>query len=190
MCAVCFILVPQYTHPSHSHPSVTGTPPPPYNPRFRVPELLGSGAGTGLRSAPAKAAETAPIEGEGTLRHRIKKAIQVPPRSTLPYLASRHPRSAAGTAPSAPSPWLTASPYPPGGLRVPPGCPRQDAEERCQDAVKAALADAGTIAWADRNLDLAKAWAVRALGHDAKSLGKVAAWTKGAKAFDEAPWPC
>jgi hypothetical protein len=57
-------------------------------------------------------------------------------------------------------------------------------------AVKAALADAGTIAWADRNLDLAKAWAVRALGHDAKSLGKVAAWTKGAKAFDEAPWPC
>merc|ERR1712159_628827 len=52
-------------------------------------------------------------------------------------------------------------------------------------AVKAALADAdnaGTIAWANRNLDLAKAWAVKALKHDAKALGAVAAWEHGQKA--------
>jgi hypothetical protein len=63
-------------------------------------------------------------------------------------------------------------------------------KDAAKAAVKAALADAGiadadnagTIAWANRNLDLAKAWAVRALGHDAKSLGKVAAYVRGAKA--------
>merc|ERR1711977_758233 len=51
-------------------------------------------------------------------------------------------------------------------------------------AVKAALADAGvtdadaagTIAWANRNLDAAKKWSDHALKRDAKSLGKVAAW--------------
>merc|ERR1719450_75706 len=54
-------------------------------------------------------------------------------------------------------------------------------------AVKAALADAGvadadnagTIAWANRNLKAAKKWADNALKHDAKSLGKVAAWKVG-----------
>jgi len=54
-------------------------------------------------------------------------------------------------------------------------------------AVKAALADAGvvdadnagTIAWANRNLDLAKKWAYHALHKDAKALGKVAAWKAG-----------
>jgi len=54
-------------------------------------------------------------------------------------------------------------------------------------AVKKALADAGvadsdnagTIAWANRNLDSAKKWAVNALKNDAKALGKVEAWTAG-----------
>merc|ERR1711966_575853 len=54
-------------------------------------------------------------------------------------------------------------------------------------AVKAALADAGvadadnagTIAWANRNLDAAKKWSDHALKRDAKSLGKVAAWKVG-----------
>merc|ERR1712093_921496 len=54
-------------------------------------------------------------------------------------------------------------------------------------AVKAALADAGvadadnagTIAWANRNLDAAKKWSDHALKRDTKSLGKVAAWKVG-----------
>jgi len=97
--------------------------------------------------------DTAPIKGEGTLRSRIKKAIKVASES-LQAAHGKQQKNAAKTA------------------------------------VKAALADAGiadadnagTIAWADRNLDLAKAWAMRALGHDAKSLGKVAAYIKGSKA--------
>merc|ERR1711998_475452 len=54
-------------------------------------------------------------------------------------------------------------------------------------AVKAALADAGvadadnagTVAWARRNLAAAKKWATKALKRDAQSLGKVSAWTQG-----------
>jgi hypothetical protein len=54
-------------------------------------------------------------------------------------------------------------------------------------AVKAALADAGvadadnagTVAWARRNLAVAKKWATHALKRDAQSLGKVSAWTQG-----------
>merc|ERR1711871_1699135 len=54
-------------------------------------------------------------------------------------------------------------------------------------AVKAALADAGvadadnagTVAWARRNIALAKKWATGALKRDAQALGKVSAWTQG-----------
>jgi hypothetical protein len=104
-------------------------------------------------AADLKKEDNAPVKGEGTLRHRIKKAIKVASES----------------------------------LQAAHGKQQKDAAKA---AVKAALADAGiadadnagTIAWANRNLDLAKAWAVRALGHDAKSLGKVAAYVRGAKA--------
>merc|ERR1712216_814380 len=92
------------------------------------------------------------VKGENTLRSRIHKALKVAQKS-LHHTHGKKQKMAA------------------------------------KAAVKAALADAGiadadnagTIAWANRNLDLAKAWAVRALGHDAKSLGKVAAYVKGAK---------
>merc|ERR1711988_1880739 len=58
-------------------------------------------------------------------------------------------------------------------------------------AVKEALADAGvadadnagTIAWADRNLNVAKKWVDESLKKDADALGKVAAWTKGDRAL-------
>jgi len=54
-------------------------------------------------------------------------------------------------------------------------------------AVKAALADAGvadadnagTVAWAQRNVAVAKKWATNSLKRDAQSLGKVAAWKEG-----------
>merc|ERR1712147_410758 len=56
-----------------------------------------------------------------------------------------------------------------------------------KDAVKRALADAGvadadnagTIAWANRNLKVAKTWATTALKKDAQGLTKVASWNAG-----------
>merc|ERR1719265_1038353 len=92
----------------------------------------------------------APIKHEDTLRHRIHKALQV---------AAKALENAHGSAEKA----------------------------EAKDAVKRALADAGvadadnagTIAWANRNLKVAKKWSDHALKRDAKSLGKVAAWKVG-----------
>jgi hypothetical protein len=61
-------------------------------------------------------------------------------------------------------------------------------------AVKAALAqagvkdadDAGTIAWAKRNINVAKKWATSRLKKDAAALNKAAAWTKGDRKKGEA----
>jgi len=111
-----------------------------------------------LEQAPAETAEpekkfATPVKGETTMRSRIKKALSV---------ATDSLEAAHGTT----------------------------QKTAAKEAVKAALADAGiadadnagTIAWANRNLDLAKAWAVKALKHDAKALGAVAAWKPGEKA--------
>lgn len=62
-----------------------------------------------------------------------------------------------------------------------------------QAAVKSALAaagvadadNAGTIAWANRNIDVAKKWADKSLKHDAKALGSVAAWKVGDRKLGE-----
>lgn len=91
-----------------------------------------------------------PIKGENTMRTKIDKAITVAAKSMEGARTTKEKAAA-------------------------------------KVAVKAALADAGvvdadnagTVAWADRNLKVAKAWAVGALKHDAKSLGKIAAWTEG-----------
>merc|ERR1711907_758429 len=90
------------------------------------------------------------VKGEDTLRHRIHKAIQV----ASDAMAKAHTK---------------------------------EEKAKAKTAVKAALADAGvadadnagTIAWAERNLKAAKKWADNALKHDAKALGKVAAWKVG-----------
>merc|ERR1711977_663744 len=90
------------------------------------------------------------VKGENTLRSRIHKALKVAQKS-LRHAHGKKQKMAA------------------------------------KAAVKAALADAGvadadnagTIAWANRNLDAAKKWADHALKRDAKSLGKVAAWKVG-----------
>jgi len=103
-------------------------------------------------AATAEALPATPVKGENTERHRIKKALEV---------ASTSLEGAHGDA----------------------------QKKAAKAAVKAALADAGiadadnagTIAWADRNVVLAKAWAVKALKHDAKALGAVAAYEAGAK---------
>merc|ERR1712023_100678 len=94
--------------------------------------------------------EEAPIKGEDTLRSRIHKALKVAAHS----LGKAHGKNQKLAA---------------------------------KAAVKAALADAGvadadnagTIAWANRNLRQAKKWADHALKRDAKALGKVAAWKAG-----------
>merc|ERR1712196_639634 len=111
-------------------------------------------AGAQDKTAPASSEEAAddskPIKGEDTLRHRIHKAIQV----ASDAMAKAHTK---------------------------------EEKAKAKTAVKAALADAGvadadnagTIAWAERNLKVAKAWAVAALKHDAESLSKVEAWTEG-----------
>merc|ERR1711881_200718 len=90
------------------------------------------------------------VKGENTLRSRIHKALKVAQKS-LRHAHGKKQKMAA------------------------------------KAAVKAALADAGvadadnagTIAWANRNLDAAKKWSDHALKRDAKSLGKVAAWKVG-----------
>merc|ERR1719261_1350494 len=90
------------------------------------------------------------VKGENTLRSRIHKALKVAQKS-LRHAHGKKQKMAA------------------------------------KAAVKAALADAGvadadnagTIAWANRNLDAAKKWADHALKRDAKSLGEVAAWKVG-----------
>merc|ERR1711988_1572816 len=90
------------------------------------------------------------VKGENTLRSRIHKALKVAAHS----LGKAHGKNQKLAA---------------------------------KAAVKAALADAGvadadnagTIAWANRNLKAAKKWADHALKRDAKSLGKVAAWKVG-----------
>merc|ERR1711998_369664 len=92
----------------------------------------------------------APIKHEDTLRHRIHKALQV---------AAKALENAHGSAEKA----------------------------EAKDAVKRALADAGvadadnagTIAWANRNLKVAKTWAEAALKKDAQGLTKVASWNAG-----------
>merc|ERR1711881_519365 len=106
------------------------------------------------KKAPKKAAHGKKhhkyVKGENTLRSRIHKALKVAQKS-LRHAHGKKQKMAA------------------------------------KAAVKAALADAGvadadnagTIAWANRNLDAAKKWADHALKRDAKSLGKVAAWKVG-----------
>merc|ERR1711907_628159 len=92
----------------------------------------------------------APIKHEDPLRHRIHKALQV---------AAKALENAHGSAEKA----------------------------EAKDAVKRALADAGvadadnagTIAWANRNLKVAKTWATTALKKDAQGLTKVASWNAG-----------
>jgi len=87
---------------------------------------------------------------EDSLRNRIDKAVKV---------ASKSLEDAHGTA----------------------------AKNAAKAAVKEALADAGvvdsdnagTVAWAGRNVAVAKKWAEKALKGDAEALGKVAAWTEG-----------
>merc|ERR1712205_258562 len=86
------------------------------------------------------------VKGENTLRSRIHKALKVAAKS----MGKAHGKKQKLVA---------------------------------KAAVKAALADAGvadadnagTIAWANRNLDAAKKWSDHALKRDAKALGKVAA---------------
>merc|ERR1711988_1455135 len=95
------------------------------------------------------------VKGENTLRSRIHKALKVAAHS----LGKAHGKNQKLAA---------------------------------KAAVKAALADAGvadadnagTIAWANRNLKAAKKWADHALKRDAKSLGKVAAWKVGDRKQD------
>merc|ERR1712225_192693 len=90
------------------------------------------------------------VKGENTLRSRIHKALKVAQKS-LRHAHGKKQKMAA------------------------------------KAAVKAALADAGvadadnagTIAWANRNLDAAKKWSDHALKRDTKSLGNVAAWKVG-----------
>jgi len=90
------------------------------------------------------------VKGENTLRSRIHKALKVAAKS----MGKAHGKKQKLAA---------------------------------KAAVKAALADAGvadadnagTIAWANRNLDAAKKWSDHALKRDAKALGKVAAWKVG-----------
>merc|ERR1712093_803316 len=90
------------------------------------------------------------VKGENTLRSRIHKALKVAQKS-LRHAHGKKQKMAA------------------------------------KAAVKVALADAGvadadnagTIAWANRNLDAAKKWSDHALKRDAKALGKVAAWKVG-----------
>merc|ERR1712144_123239 len=106
------------------------------------------------KKAPKKAAHGKKhhkyVKGENTLRSRIHKALKVAQKS-LRHAHGKKQKMAA------------------------------------KAAVKAALADAGvadadnagTIAWANRNLDAAKKWSDHALKRDAKSLGKVAAWKVG-----------
>jgi hypothetical protein len=91
-----------------------------------------------------------PIKHEGTLRNRIHKALKV---------AAKALEKAHGSAEKA----------------------------EAKDAVRRALADAGvadadnagTIAWANRNLKVADIWAQDALKKDAGGLTKVASWTAG-----------
>lgn len=91
-----------------------------------------------------------PIKGQHELKSRIAKALKV---------AAKSLRTAKG----------------------------KKAQTAAKAAVKAALAsagvadaaNAGTIAWANRNLHIAKKWAEHALKRDSKALGKVAAWKHG-----------
>lgn len=109
-------------------------------------------AATGSGEAPA--AEDAdgdtPVKGEDTLRHRIHKALKV---------ASSSLEKAHGSAEKAAA--------------------KEAVKEALADAGVADADNAGTIAWADRNLNVASKWADEALKKDADSLGKVAAWTEG-----------
>merc|ERR1712025_1488901 len=90
------------------------------------------------------------VKGENTLRSRIHKALKVAQKS-LRHAHGKKQKMAA------------------------------------KDAVKRALADAGvadadnagTIAWANRNLKVAKTWAEAALKKDAQGLTKVASWNAG-----------
>lgn len=107
-------------------------------------------AGSGSGAGDADADADQPIKGEDTLRHRIHKALKV---------AATSLEAAHGSA----------------------------EKEAAKAAVKAALADAGvadadnagTVAWAKRNVKVAREWAEAALKKDAESLGEVAAWTEG-----------
>merc|ERR1712224_409660 len=103
------------------------------------------------------AKEASHVKGENTLRNRIQKAIAV---------ASKSLKAAKGK--------------------------KQKAAARA--AVKSALAaagvkdadDAGTIAWAQRNIAVAKKWATARLKKDAASLSQAQAWTKGDRKKGEA----
>jgi hypothetical protein len=103
------------------------------------------------------AKEASHVKGENTLRNRIQKAITV---------ASKSLKAAKGK--------------------------KQKAAAR--SAVKSALAaagvkdadDAGTIAWAQRNIAVAKKWASARLKKDAASLSQAQAWTKGDRKKGEA----
>merc|ERR1711988_1794189 len=105
----------------------------------------------GKKTKPVKAATYKPeMKGEGKLRKRISDAIKVAAKS-LRMAKTPSQKKAAKIA----------------------------VKKALADAGVADADNAGTIAWANRNLDSAKKWAVNALKNDAKALGKVEAWTAG-----------
>jgi len=92
----------------------------------------------------------APIKHEDSLRHRIHQGMKIAAKA----LEDAHTK---------------------------------EEKKQAKIAVKQALADAGvadadnagTVAWANRNLKVAKTWAVERLKKDAQALSKVEAWTEG-----------
>merc|ERR1711871_227810 len=114
-----------------------------------VPESKFIDETLGMDKAKGKKFAT-PVKHEASLRHRIHKALKV---------AAVSLEAAHGSAEKA----------------------------AAKAAVNAALADAGvadadnagTVAWAKRNVKIAREWAEAALKKDAEALGEVAAWTEG-----------
>jgi hypothetical protein len=89
-----------------------------------------------------------PVKGEATMRSQIHKAIKVAAKQ-MEKAHSKKEKAAAKTA----------------------------VKEALADAGVADADNAGTVAWARRNIKVAKAWALKSLQHDAKSLSPVSAWT-------------
>merc|ERR1712166_370538 len=121
---------------------------------LQVPEAEFTEETASLATGSGKSTEAekfeAPVKDEQSMRSKIHKAIQVA-ASSLKGAKTDEEKAAAKTA----------------------------VKEALADAGVADADNAGTVAWADRNLKVARAWAEKALKHDAKSLGQVAAWTEG-----------
>jgi len=121
---------------------------------LQVPEAEFTEETASLATGSGKSTEAkkfeAPVKDEQSMRSKIHKAIQVA-ASSLKGAKTDEEKAAAKTA----------------------------VKEALADAGVADADNAGTVAWADRNLKVAKAWADKALKFDAKSLGRVAAWTEG-----------